>query len=204
MPARLFIARHCSTDWNLAGRLQGSHDLPLNDVGRSEAEDLVPTIRNLAPLAVYSSPLKRAWQTAQIYATALSVPLTPESGLREIDHGDWEGLGIENLLNDRATGFRRWLLDPGRLSIPSGESIHEAQARVVAAVARIAAASDGPVLVVTHKHIRSLLWCAALGLPLAYFTDQIDDSRDPVLLTDDQRDRIGALHRATTNHSCRV
>lgn len=202
MPARLFIARHCSTDWSLAGRLQGSHDLPLNDVGRSEAIDLVPTIRNLAPTAVYSSPLKRAWQTAQVYAKALTVPLLSEPGLREIHHGDWEGLMIEQLLSDGATGFRRWLLDPGKLLIPRGESIHDAQARVVVAITRIAAASDGPVLVVTHKHIRSLLWCAALGLPLASFADQIDDSPDPILLKDDQRDRIDALYRASRGHSC--
>ncbi|MCG6965977.1 MAG: histidine phosphatase family protein [Chromatiaceae bacterium] len=179
-PARVFLARHCSTDWNVQGRLQGSQDLPLNDQGRAEALALVALLEPLGLQRIYSSPYQRAWQTGRIYAEHLGIPLEAHPGLRELDHGVWEGAIIDDLLSSNASGYAGWLVDASRVAVPGGEAIDEAQKRVANAFVDIVVNGGlGPVLIVTHKHIRALLLCALQGLDLSAFGAQIIDSQAP-------------------------
>lgn len=83
--ATIYLARHCTTAWNAEQRLQGTIDLPLADVGISEARANVPLICSLGVTRIVSSTARRAYETAQIYADALGVPLVSTPGLRELD-----------------------------------------------------------------------------------------------------------------------
>ena len=96
---KIYFIRHGETDWNLEGRLQGQKDIPLNDVGRVQAEEAGRKLQALVPhyedLAYLASPMARTRETMEILRTTLG--LHPESykldeRLVELTFGDWEGM----------------------------------------------------------------------------------------------------------------
>jgi broad specificity phosphatase PhoE len=143
----LLLVRHAETEWNREGRWQGHADPALNEAGRAQAHALGRSLAGEPVDAIYSSDLRRASETADILGAALDLPVTTDPDLREIDVGSWSGLTREEV----AARF------PGR-ETHDGESRDELEARVVAAVRRIAQRHpDGHVLIVTHGgSIRSL------------------------------------------------
>ena len=186
--AKLFIARHCSTKYTLEKRLQGSLDISLSYEGKIEAKDIASNISFLKFDKIYSSPLKRALETAKIYSEYLNVPVIKDKRLVEIDHGDWEGKLIEELISDPKYRYKQWIENPLNVSIPnSKEDIVEAQKRIVDAVKEIATQNLGQnILIVTHKHIRSTLISSMSGENLANFKTNISDSIKPFEVTNSQ------------------
>jgi Fructose-2,6-bisphosphatase len=180
--ARIYLARHCKTIWNLENRLVGISDVPLCPEGLAEAKATTSKIENLGVNRIVCSPLKRAHETAKIYAEHLRVPLHVCDGLREIDHGSWNGQKLIELLDDPKSDFKQWFADPATISIPDGtEPIEAAQRRIVGTIRKIALKYPSEtVLVVMHKHIRSILRCALYDMELKHFRANIDDSVEPI------------------------
>lgn len=98
IPGRLFLVRHGETDWNREGRLQGGKDIPLNALGRMQAEEAARRLKALTPdyasVDYLCSPMERARETMTILRRELDLP--PEAfrideRLRELTFGDWEG-----------------------------------------------------------------------------------------------------------------
>lgn len=185
--AKIILARHCRTKWNIEKRLVGISEIPLSPEGLQEAHDTAPKLETLGLDLIISSPLKRAHQTAEIYSEYLGIPLIIENGLREIDHGDWNGIEIEELLNDKGSDFGVWYNDPTSVPIPNGtEPIIDAQKRIRNTIKDILLKYRGKtVLVVMHKHIRSILKCTLEGKHLNKFRANIDDSVLPIELSKD-------------------
>jgi len=100
--AKIILARHCKTTWNIEKRLVGISDQPLCDYGLNEAHETAPKLESLGLDRIVSSPLRRAHHTSEIYSKHLGIPLTINEGLREIDHGTWNGIKLEELLNDES------------------------------------------------------------------------------------------------------
>jgi len=201
--ARLFIVRHCKTKWNLDGKLQGKRDLPLCAAGISEARENIAKIKNLGISRIYCSNTRRARETAEIYAKHIGVPVHTSPRLREIDHGDWEGYSIKNLLANKPSGYVEWMKGPVAFDIPgSTESITSAQQRILEEVRDIAQSfRDETVLIVSHKHIIATLMCALRKVPLKEFSRMIDESVVPRSLsagamTDICREVTGACTEA--------
>jgi broad specificity phosphatase PhoE len=87
---RLYVARHGETDWNLAHRLQGWTDRPLDDTGRKQAIDLAESLKGVHLDAIYSSTLSRSRDTAEAVAgSSMTVKSLP--GLRERNYGRFQG-----------------------------------------------------------------------------------------------------------------
>jgi len=183
--AQIILARHCKTTWNLEKRLVGISDQPLCEFGLNEAHETAPKLESLGLDRIVSSPLRRAHHTSEIYSKHLGIPLTINEGLREIDHGDWNGIKLEELLNDPTSDFKTWYNDPTAVSIPGGtERIVDAQERIKKTIKEILLAYPGEtVLVVMHKHIRSIFNCFLNGLHLSNFRENIDDSVLPIKLS---------------------
>jgi hypothetical protein len=114
----IYLARHCKTAWNSEGRVQGTKDIELSPEGAHDAELNLPAIRGLGIQQIVCSSAKQAVQTATIYAQGLSVPLQSSPRFRELDHGEWEGQRIEDLLNLPNSQFERWMADSGAVLIP--------------------------------------------------------------------------------------
>lgn len=86
-----YIVRHGQTDWNFEDKIQGFSDIPINDRGRAQAQELRRIIAEVPFDWCYSSDLKRAYETAQILIEGRQIPVQIDSRLRERNYGPWEG-----------------------------------------------------------------------------------------------------------------
>ena len=91
------MVRHGETDWNRQRRFQGRADQPLNEAGRGQARELAELLHGEPVSAVYTSPLRRALETAEILAGNFGLRPEPLDALLEIDVGAWEGLTIDEV-----------------------------------------------------------------------------------------------------------
>jgi broad specificity phosphatase PhoE len=148
----IIIIRHGETDWNIEGRYQGQADPPLNQRGFDQAYKLAEKLTKFNLDLVYSSPLQRAYQTAQIIVDHLHLPLHTDVRYSEIDQGDWQTRlrsEIEDLYPDL---FRRWETEPWEVTPPGGEHLSEVQSRVYTAIDNlIDRYPDQRVGLVTHR-----------------------------------------------------
>jgi len=146
----LYLVRHGETDWNLARRVQGATDIPLNDTGRMQARATGALLATEHWDAVIASPLSRAFETAEIIATELGLAApTPNVALVERRYGDAEGL-VHDEIDARF---------PGDTPVPGRESRDEVAARVLPALMAVVEEHRGQsIVVVTHGGvIRSVL-----------------------------------------------
>jgi probable phosphoglycerate mutase len=154
------MVRHGETDWNRDNRFQGHADPPLNETGRAQARALALELSGHDFAAAYTSPLKRAGETASILAEVLDLEFIPDASLKEVDVGSWSGLTRTEVEERFPGGFERWL-EYGH-GWDDGETYDELGDRVVSGLVRICQRHDGAdVLAVTHGGpIRSALAAA--------------------------------------------
>ena len=99
LPVRSFLClRHGATDWNREGRFQGLTDNALNDDGIAQAHAAARRLKGVMLGAIVASPLRRAMQTAEIVATALSKDVNIDAGIIEYDFGSLEGQSIHDAM----------------------------------------------------------------------------------------------------------
>jgi len=164
---RILAVRHGETAWNVDTRIQGQLDVPLNDTGRWQAERLARALSEENLVAVYSSDLSRAHETALALARVARVPVVSEPGLRERGFGRFEGhtfAEIEARWPDESRRWRQRELDfgPG-----GGETLRAFHARCTTTAARIAAAHPGrTIALVAHGGVMDCLYRAALHIEL--------------------------------------
>ncbi|WP_370450303.1 histidine phosphatase family protein [Cryobacterium sp. TMS1-20-1] len=181
--------RHGQTDWNAAKRLQGSTDIPLNDIGRTQAGNAVPALSQFDWDFVVSSPLVRAAETADVIAGDLNLAVTCRiPGLVERDYGPAEGL-IEGAELDS-------------MRIPGGyygaESESEVAERGLDALHVLSRENPGArIIVVTHGTLIRVTLTEALDLDVG----SIDNAT--LNLVRHHRNTGFALHilNGTTHHT---
>ena len=134
MPAPVvYYIRHGETAWNAAGRFQGTQDIPLNDLGRTQAVTSGGILADLiardghqaAALPFVASPLGRARLTMELVRETLQLPpddYAIDSRLREIAYGQWEGLTLPEMERHDAVTFASRIADKWGVAAPSGES----------------------------------------------------------------------------------
>jgi broad specificity phosphatase PhoE len=148
----LYLIRHGETDWNILGRYQGQADPPLNNQGLAQSKTLAESLRNENIDIIYTSPLMRARQTAEIISNRLGVDLVVDPRFMEIHQGDWQmrlRSEIEALYPEL---FSAWENKPWDITPPAGESLHEVAGRVESALEDILERYPGlKVVIVTHR-----------------------------------------------------
>jgi broad specificity phosphatase PhoE len=145
----ILLARHGETDWNRDGRFQGHADPPLNATGRAQAVELASAVASEKLTAVYASPLRRAFETAEIVAAPHELEPGAVEALREVDVGSWQGLTRAEVESRFPEQYARWL-GHGQ-GWEDGETYERMAERVIEALLELAAAHDGErILVVTH------------------------------------------------------
>lgn len=171
---RIILVRHGQTEWNIesgAGeRFRGRVDLPLDDTGLAQAHALAERLANRLIVAVYSSPLKRAVETARPIAQQLSLPVQPLPAVIDINYGDWQGLSSAEVAKVYPDLYRRWLEKPHLVKFPNGESLRQVRRRGMATLKEVTARHEGRVvLLVAHQVVNKVLVCAMLGLDNCHF-----------------------------------
>ncbi|GIT81728.1 putative phosphatase PhoE [Leifsonia sp. LS1] len=136
------LVRHGQTDWNLARRIQGSSDIPLNDTGRAQAEATGRALAGGRFDAIYASPLGRAFETASIISSHLGLgEPTPLPALVERHYGEAEGLTGAEILE-------RW---PEGTPVPGRETREQVVERALPALVELGESHPGEsILVVSH------------------------------------------------------
>lgn len=176
---RIILVRHGETEWNRLHRFQGRSDIPLNPKGNNQARALALALKNEPLTAIYSSPLERAVETAcHIGTFHPSTPLIKESGLMEMDLGEFEGMEAQQWAVQHQDFRKVWEKNPAALTIPGGESLKEVQQRAVEVLNRISAPyePDSTLLICSHNFVIISLLCYASKTPLDQFRELRQDT----------------------------
>jgi probable phosphoglycerate mutase len=163
---QLLLVRHGETALNRERRWQGHHDSALSAVGRAEVEALAGRIAAEQPVAVYSSDLPRARETAAAIAERTGLEPVFDARWREVDVGEWLGLTPAEVEARYPEGYARWLA--GGTGWDHGESYPEMAARGLAAAREVVVAHAGatqPVVCVTHGGVIRAIVMQVLGMP---------------------------------------
>ena len=165
---RLILIRHGETDWNKKFMTQGHTDIELNETGLRQAMAVAKRINEFENVDyIYSSPLKRAYKTAQIIkdSCASCRDIIKDERLMEIGFGKWEGKTFSSLNADFPEDMRMWGENPYECLIPEGESVKDVDKRCKSFMKDLKAAhKEGTVLVSAHALICKLIIAKSLGL----------------------------------------
>ncbi|MCA1646754.1 MAG: histidine phosphatase family protein [Chloroflexi bacterium] len=163
-PVRILLARHGETQFNVEGRWQGQSDSPLTERGLAQARELGRALRTEAIAAVYSSDLGRAMLTALEVAAPHRLDVRADVRLREIETGGFTGKDRADIDAEYPGAREAWATAPGRMRLPDGETLLEAQTRALAFFAeRMPAHADQTVVVISHGGIGQAILVSALG-----------------------------------------
>lgn len=121
----IVLVRHGNTDWDLEQIFRGRSDIDLNDVGIKQVQLLAQYLEAVQIEAVYSSPLRRALQTAAMVAAPHYIDAIPTWELVNLDYGEWEGLSHEIIKNKCKTLYTDWLNKPSLKCITEIQSSKE-------------------------------------------------------------------------------
>lgn len=167
MNTTLLFVRHGSTQWTEPpSRYQGRTDLPLSPRGHAEAELLADRLHGIKFDAIYSSPLRRARETAVALAYGRLLPLETDDRIIELGYGDWEGKRHAEVEEDEAEALTAWT--SGMSSPPGGESRISLMRRVGAFLDDVV--GQGTIAVVTHKEV---IRASAIALGLLHPADYL-------------------------------
>lgn len=171
--AKIYLVRHAQSLANVERKYQGqSYDTDLSDLGRQQAKILADFLRPQPVKKIVASPLKRAYQTAEILAKNFGLFVGPEPRLTETNHGRWEGQKFTDLEISFSDLWQLWQTRPSQMVFPGGEAFADTAARVLSWW-QSAKFWTSDAVVVTHDNIIQVILTHLHSLPL----DRIRDFR---------------------------
>ena len=152
MKTDIYFIRHGETDWNRQARMQGHADVPLNDLGRQQAEQVASAMASYQLDAIYSSDLSRAWDTA--IAIAQHHPqLQVQAGSlwRERDYGKFQGMTLPEVEAINPHAAQQWRSRVADFAPDGGENLLQFQARIATQLQSVAQQHAGQhIAIVCH------------------------------------------------------
>lgn len=169
---KLYIVRHGETEWNKLSRTQGcGNDLSLSQSGKLQAEAIANRFKNIPIDAIYSSDLKRAYDTALEISKVISIPVNITTDFREMNFGCWEGLTTDEIKSTYKETFEIWKADPKEVVIPDGETLISLQNRVINKVNEIIKQHTGKnIIIVSHGISIKMLILSILCMDISYLS----------------------------------
>jgi len=164
MTTTVLFVRHGQTESNITGFFMGWSNEDISDLGYAQARSLSSRLASLPIASVYTSPLKRAYNTALILAKPHNLELKALDDLIEIQLGDWQGLHMDEISQRWPELWKQSRIDPSEVTMPNGESFQQVTERAVRAFEMIVADNrDKQVVVVTHDVVIRVLVAHILG-----------------------------------------
>ena len=165
----IILARHGETEWNVEEVFRGRIDVELNETGVRQAELLAEHLSHSKLDAIYSSPLKRALNTARAIARYHKLEVEIAPGLIDFDFGKWQGLRLQEVKDRYKELYAEWVNSPHLVKIPDGESLNDVRERALKVVDELVAKHKGTIVLVSHRVVNKVLICALLGLDNSHF-----------------------------------
>ncbi|MEA1872307.1 MAG: histidine phosphatase family protein [Chloroflexota bacterium] len=173
--AKLILARHGETVWNVEKIYRGRTDVNLDEVGIKQAELLGKYLSNWELAAIYSSPLSRARDTANIIARYQKIGVQIAEGLIDFDYGEWQALPEQEAKRLYPSLLNEWHNNPHKVRMPGGESLEDVRKRAIEVVKDVLSNYQGCVVLVSHRVVNKVLICSLLGLDNSYFWNMKQD-----------------------------
>ena len=167
--AELILARHGETVWNVEKIYRGRRDVGLDEVGIKQAELLGKYVSNYGLEAIYSSPLKRALDTANIIGRYQKISVQIAEGLVDFDYGEWECLPEQEVKRLYPALLNEWHNNPHKVRMPGGESLEDVRKRALEVVNDVLSNYQRGVVLVSHRVVNKVLICSLLELDNSYF-----------------------------------
>ncbi len=162
------LIRHGETDSTQEDRYTGWRDIDLSAEGVDHATDLGVRLKAFNISAIYSSTMHRAMKTAQLIAASHALLVKTVEGLREIDHGHWDGLTRQEVEQQFPGEYEQYEKDPANFRPGGGESALDVLNRAAPALLEIVRAHpDAAVAVVAHKATNRILIAHFIGVDLS-------------------------------------
>jgi broad specificity phosphatase PhoE len=196
----LLLIRHGESVYNAEGRVQGQSDVELSPLGLRQAEAIAECLDGMGIDAVYSSPLRRAMQTAQPVAARLGLTVQSDDRLKELHAGVFQDLLWSEIEARYPDEFGLWRGEQPDVAIPEGESRRDLMVRGEAALRAIREGPHQKVAVIAHGGILAAALKAVLQIPaelnpFSLFNASISRlawSKSPKLLTLNELDHLRA------------
>ncbi|MEW6602437.1 MAG: histidine phosphatase family protein [Nitrospirota bacterium] len=163
----LILVRHGEIFSNIKKIYAGKSQESLTPEGICQAEEVAERLASLKIDTIYTSPIQRAVQTAEIISAKLGKDIISDNAFREMEMGPWEGLSESDVARLYPEEMNIWLTRPAELSLPGRETLKELQERVLNGI-KIKEVTVNRVLIVTHVAVIRviLLWHAGKNLNL--------------------------------------
>ena len=159
--------RHAETIWHAENKYAGHKDIPLTELGHSQAQELIKWAVEIHPTVIYSSDLIRAIDTARPLGDALGIETKIDNRLREVNFGEIEGLTQLEMKEKYPELYENYLITPANVQMPGGESGKTALERAWPAVTEIINHNnDQDIILVSHGTLIRLIACELLGIEL--------------------------------------
>jgi probable phosphoglycerate mutase len=152
MMTRLYIIRHGETEWNKVNRTQGcGNNLSLSSMGLVQARAVAKRFSDKKIDAIYSSDLKRAYETASEISAIVRLPVIMKPGLKEMNFGCWEGLTSSKIKERYNEIHNLWISNPRQAIIPEAETLDTLHKRTIDTVNEIINQHRGKnIIIVSH------------------------------------------------------
>ncbi len=183
---RLYILRHGETQWNKEEIFRGTKDIPLNERGLKQAELAGKYFKDKDIQHIFSSPLKRALETAQAVGKEIEKRIEVMDEFTDINFGIWEGLTVEEVKRLYGDDFALWRRSPEKLSVEGGETLQMVRQRVSKGLERIERSGYESILIVTHRVLCKVIAMYLLNIGNEHFWDM---KFDPASITLMERDK---------------
>jgi alpha-ribazole phosphatase len=164
-PTIVWLVRHGLPE-GMEGRCYGQTDVPLSAQGMQQASAIATQLATERLTHIYSSPLRRALDTARVIAEQHHAPVEILHGISEIHFGDFEGLRYEEIQMRYPATFQSWMEKPTETQFPKGEHFRDLRQRVLAALDLMLTRHQGcSIAIVSHSGVIRLLIAKALSIP---------------------------------------
>jgi len=177
MMTSIYLVRHGQTAWNKEEIFRGRTDIPLDETGRRQAVLAGEYFKGMEIDRIYSSPLSRAWETAEKVAQLHYLKVQPLKGILDMSFGKWEGQSHQDIQKNDKETYRRWREEPHLVRLPGGESLDDVRARATASMEEVVRSHSGKtVVLVSHRVVNKVLICGILGLDNSHFWQIAQDT----------------------------
>jgi len=185
----IYLVRHGQTAWNKEEIFRGRTDVPLDETGLKQAELAGEYFKEISLQGIYSSPLSRAWQTAERIAKFQNLKVQPLEGLIDMSFGSWEGRPLQEVREMDQDRYRQWRDEPHLFKLPDGESLDEIRIRAMTALEEmIKKHPEDTIVLVSHRVVNKVLICGILGIDNSHFW-QIAQDTTAINLIQHKRER---------------